>query len=37
MKLITWSDLAIWMKFSEMLVPIDKDENDDMVETKPCG
>jgi hypothetical protein len=25
------------MKFSEMLVPIDKDENDDMVETKPCG
>jgi len=37
MKLITWSDLAIWMKFSEMLVPFDKDENDDMVETKPCG
>jgi hypothetical protein len=37
MKLIIWSDLAIWMKYSEMLVHFDKDENDYMVETKPCG
>jgi hypothetical protein len=31
---------VIWpygWKFSEMLVPFDRDENDYMVETKPCG